>query len=71
MRVSRQEYEGRNDSVRDLMSGPEKRLPWRATLPGNNALSDAYPPPSEVIGVAALAHPELAIEIVAVAALPD
>ena len=29
------------------------------------------PPPSEVIGVAALAHPELVIEIVAVAALPD
>jgi enamine deaminase RidA (YjgF/YER057c/UK114 family) len=32
---------------------------------GNN------PPPSEVIGVAALAHPDLVIEIVAVAALPD
>jgi enamine deaminase RidA (YjgF/YER057c/UK114 family) len=29
------------------------------------------PPPSEVIGVAALAHPDLVIEIVAVAALPD
>ena len=29
------------------------------------------PPPSEVIGVAALAHPDLAIEIVAVAALSD
>ena len=29
------------------------------------------PPPSEVIGVAALAHPELVIEIVAVAAVPD
>jgi enamine deaminase RidA (YjgF/YER057c/UK114 family) len=29
------------------------------------------PPPSEVIGVAALAHPELVIEIIAVAALPD
>jgi enamine deaminase RidA (YjgF/YER057c/UK114 family) len=29
------------------------------------------PPPSAVIGVAALAHPELVIEIVAVAALPD
>jgi enamine deaminase RidA (YjgF/YER057c/UK114 family) len=29
------------------------------------------PPPSEIIGVAALAHPELVIEIVAVAALPD
>src|SRR5499427_10888952 len=29
------------------------------------------PPPSELIGVAALAHPNLAVEIVAVAALPD
>ena len=29
------------------------------------------PPPSEVIGVTALAHPDLVIEIVAVAALPD
>jgi enamine deaminase RidA (YjgF/YER057c/UK114 family) len=29
------------------------------------------PPPSEVIGVAALAHPDLVVEIVAVAALPD
>ena len=29
------------------------------------------PPPSELIGVAALAHPDLVIEIVAVAALPD
>jgi hypothetical protein len=29
------------------------------------------PPPSEVIGVAALAHPDLVIELVAVAALPD
>lgn len=29
------------------------------------------PPPSEVIGVAALAQPDLVIEIVAVAALPD
>jgi enamine deaminase RidA (YjgF/YER057c/UK114 family) len=29
------------------------------------------PPPSEVIGVAALAHPDLVIEIVSVAALPD
>ncbi|MCA0047129.1 RidA family protein [Mesorhizobium sp. B283B1A] len=29
------------------------------------------PPPSEVIGVVALAHPDLVIEIVAVAALPD
>jgi enamine deaminase RidA (YjgF/YER057c/UK114 family) len=29
------------------------------------------PPPSEVIGVAALAHPDLVIEIVAIAALPD
>jgi enamine deaminase RidA (YjgF/YER057c/UK114 family) len=29
------------------------------------------PPPSEVIGVAALAHSDLVIEIVAVAALPD
>jgi enamine deaminase RidA (YjgF/YER057c/UK114 family) len=29
------------------------------------------PPPSEVIGVAALAHPDLVIEIVAVAAVPD
>jgi enamine deaminase RidA (YjgF/YER057c/UK114 family) len=29
------------------------------------------PPPSEVIGIAALAHPDLVIEIVAVAALPD
>jgi enamine deaminase RidA (YjgF/YER057c/UK114 family) len=32
--------------------------------------SDNNPPPSEVIGVAALAHPDLVIEIVAVAALP-
>jgi enamine deaminase RidA (YjgF/YER057c/UK114 family) len=29
------------------------------------------PPPSEVIGVAALAQPDILIEIVAVAALPD
>jgi enamine deaminase RidA (YjgF/YER057c/UK114 family) len=29
------------------------------------------PPPSEVIGVAALAHPDFVIEIVAVAALPE
>src|SRR5215510_2970385 len=29
------------------------------------------PPPSEVIGVSALAHPDLVIEIVAIAALPD
>jgi enamine deaminase RidA (YjgF/YER057c/UK114 family) len=29
------------------------------------------PPPSEVIGIAALAAPDLVIEIVAVAALPD
>lgn len=29
------------------------------------------PPPSEVIGVAALAHPDLVVEIVAIAALPD
>jgi enamine deaminase RidA (YjgF/YER057c/UK114 family) len=29
------------------------------------------PPPSEVIGVAVLAHPDLVVEIVAVAALPD
>ena len=29
------------------------------------------PPPSEIIGVAALAHPDLVIEIVAIAALPD
>ena len=29
------------------------------------------PPPSEVIGVAALAHPDLVVETVAVAALPD
>jgi enamine deaminase RidA (YjgF/YER057c/UK114 family) len=29
------------------------------------------PPPSEVIGVVALAHPDLVIEIVAIAALPD
>jgi enamine deaminase RidA (YjgF/YER057c/UK114 family) len=29
------------------------------------------PPPSEVIGVAALAHADLVIEIVAIAALPD
>jgi enamine deaminase RidA (YjgF/YER057c/UK114 family) len=33
--------------------------------------SSDNPPPSEVIGVAALAHPDLVIEIVAVAALPD
>jgi len=29
------------------------------------------PPPSEVIGVAAHAHPDLVVEIVVVAALPD
>jgi len=32
--------------------------------------SDNNPPPSEVIGVAALAQPDIVIEIVAVAALP-
>src|SRR6516165_9112634 len=36
-----------------------------------NLCSYNNPPPSEVIGVAALAHPDLVIEIVAVAALPD
>ena len=39
--------------------------------PGTTLCPTRNPPPSEVIGVAALAHPELAIEIVAVAALPD
>jgi enamine deaminase RidA (YjgF/YER057c/UK114 family) len=29
------------------------------------------PPPSEIIGVAALAQPDLVIEIVVIAALPD
>jgi enamine deaminase RidA (YjgF/YER057c/UK114 family) len=29
------------------------------------------PPPSEVIGVVALAQPDIVVEIVAVAALPD
>jgi enamine deaminase RidA (YjgF/YER057c/UK114 family) len=29
------------------------------------------PPPSELIGIAALAHPDLVVEIIAVAALPD
>jgi enamine deaminase RidA (YjgF/YER057c/UK114 family) len=43
---------------------------------GGGAVGDAHcsynnPPPSEVIGIAALAHPDLVIEIVAVAALPD
>jgi len=33
--------------------------------------SDDDPPPSEVIGVAALPHPDLVIAIVAVATLPD
>lgn len=33
--------------------------------------SDNNPPPSEVIGVAALAQADIVIEIVAVAALPD
>jgi enamine deaminase RidA (YjgF/YER057c/UK114 family) len=33
--------------------------------------SNNNPPPSEVIGVAALAQPDIVIEIVAVAALPD
>jgi enamine deaminase RidA (YjgF/YER057c/UK114 family) len=33
--------------------------------------SDNNPPPSEVIGVAALAQPDIVVEIVAVAALPD
>jgi enamine deaminase RidA (YjgF/YER057c/UK114 family) len=33
--------------------------------------SDNNPPPSEVIGVAALAQPDIVIEIVAMAALPD
>ena len=33
--------------------------------------SDNNPPPSEVIGVAALAQPDIVIEMVAVAALPD
>ena len=34
-------------------------------------MSTNNPPPSEVIGVAALAHPGLVVEIVAIAALPD
>ncbi|WP_316975600.1 RidA family protein [Shumkonia mesophila] len=33
--------------------------------------SNNNPPPSEVIGVAALAQPDIVVEIVAVAALPD
>lgn len=33
--------------------------------------SDNNPPPLEVIGVAALAQPDIMVEIVAVAALPD
>jgi enamine deaminase RidA (YjgF/YER057c/UK114 family) len=33
--------------------------------------SNNNPPPSEVIGVAALAQPDIVIEIVAIAALPD
>ncbi len=33
--------------------------------------SDNNPPPSELIGVASLAHPDMVIEIVVVAALPD
>jgi enamine deaminase RidA (YjgF/YER057c/UK114 family) len=33
--------------------------------------SSNNPPPSEVIGVAALAQPDIVIEIVAIAALPD
>jgi enamine deaminase RidA (YjgF/YER057c/UK114 family) len=33
--------------------------------------SDNNPPPSEVIGVAALAQPDIVVEIVAVAVLPD
>ena len=33
--------------------------------------SYSNPPPSEVIGVAALAQPDIVVEIVAVAALPD
>jgi enamine deaminase RidA (YjgF/YER057c/UK114 family) len=33
--------------------------------------SNNYPPPSELIGVASLAHPDMIIEIVVVAALPD
>ena len=33
--------------------------------------SSKSPPPSELIGVASLAHPDMIIEIVVVAALPD
>ena len=33
--------------------------------------NDNNPPPSELIGVASLAHPDMVIEIVVVAALPD
>jgi enamine deaminase RidA (YjgF/YER057c/UK114 family) len=34
-------------------------------------VSSNNPPPSEVIGVAARAHPNLVVEIVSIAALPD
>ncbi|MBP1706917.1 MAG: Endoribonuclease [Chloroflexi bacterium] len=33
--------------------------------------SDNNPPPSELIGIAGLAHPDMIVEIVVVAALPD
>lgn len=33
--------------------------------------SDNNPPPSELIGVSGLAHPDMVIEIVCIAALPD
>jgi enamine deaminase RidA (YjgF/YER057c/UK114 family) len=39
-------------------------------FPGHD-LSYNNPPPSELIGVAAPAQPDLAVEIVAIAALPD
>jgi enamine deaminase RidA (YjgF/YER057c/UK114 family) len=56
-----------------VLSSPNFRLDvldefFREHCPKHS--SDNNPPPSEVIGVAALAHPDLVIEIVAIAALP-
>ena len=33
--------------------------------------SDKNPPPSELIGISSLAHPDMIVEIVVIAALPD
>jgi enamine deaminase RidA (YjgF/YER057c/UK114 family) len=56
-----------------VLSSPNFRQDVRRVLCSAlpKALHYNNPPPSELMGIAALAHPDLVVEIVAVAALPD